>query len=79
MSKESKRLRGRAARELRHSRKIKDAPLKAMHVARAASLKAMARNEEWLAGEPDHSAPRRSAVKALDENRFVGASRRKKR
>ena len=76
MSKESKRLRGR---ELSHSRNIKDAPLKAMHVARAASLKAMARNEEWLAGEPDHSAPRRSAVKALDENRFVGASRRKKR
>jgi hypothetical protein len=46
MSKESKRLRGRAAHELSHSRKIKDAPLKAMHVARATSLKAMARNEE---------------------------------
>ena len=79
MSEESKRLRSRAAAELRRSRKATDDPLKAIHVARAASLKAMARNEEWLSGESDRSAPKRSrGAKALDDDRLARSIRRKK-
>ena len=70
MSKESKRLRSRAANELRQSRTSTSEPLKAIHKARAASLRVLARNEEWLTGEPDRSAPIGEGVKALDADRF---------
>ena len=79
MSEESKRLRLRAAKELRRSRKATDEAFKPIHRARAATLKAMARNEEWLGGEPDRSAPQRSAaVKALDADRFARLGRKTK-
>jgi hypothetical protein len=65
MSEEAKRLRLRAANELKRSRKTADEPLKAIHRARGAALKAMARNEEWLSGEPDRSALQSSAAVKL--------------
>ena len=55
MYKETKRLRDRAASQLRQSRQLRSATDKIVHLARAASLKAMAANEEWLAGEPQRS------------------------
>ena len=50
MSEESKRLRGSAAKQLRKSRQTKDPAQKAIHLDRAASIKEMAHNEEWLSG-----------------------------
>jgi hypothetical protein len=58
MSDESKRLRDRAANQLRQSRRATNAQAKKVHSARAASLKHMAHNEEWLGGEPEHSKRR---------------------
>jgi hypothetical protein len=51
MSEDSKRLRARAAKELRASRNGGSAAEKADNVKRAAALKALAINEEWLLGE----------------------------
>jgi len=65
MSKESKKLRDRAAKLLRQSRRSKPGILKTMRTERAASLKALAANEEWLEGEPQRSrkrAPKKSKV-----------------
>ena len=61
MSKESKRLRSRAADQLRQSRRSELAGNKAVHARRAASLKAMAENEEWLEGEKPRPGKPRSA------------------
>jgi len=59
MSKESKRLRERAADQLRQSRRrSKSASDKAIHVGRAAALKEMASNEEWLEGDKPRSRKR---------------------
>jgi hypothetical protein len=55
VSVESKHLRDRAAGQLRAGRRTKDASHKTSHNQRAASLKARAHNEEWLAGERERS------------------------
>ena len=55
MCNEAKRLRDRAASQLRQSRRSRSATDKVVHLARAASLKAMAANEEWSAGVPQRS------------------------
>jgi hypothetical protein len=51
MSEESKRLRAQAAKELRASRNGGSIAAKTANVKRAAALKALAMNEEWLQGE----------------------------
>ena len=58
MTVESKRLRDRAATQLRQGRRTKNAGLKAAHDQRAAALKEMAHTEEWLHREPERSAKR---------------------
>ena len=58
MSTESKRLRDRAAAQLRKGRRMKGVGLKAVYDQRAASLKEMAHNEEWLHGDPERSLKR---------------------
>jgi hypothetical protein len=55
MSKESHDLRNLAASELRLSRKGLRRPDDGEHTKRAASLKALAENEEWLSGEKQRS------------------------
>ena len=57
MSTESKRLRDRAAAELRNSRKAKNPDAKATEIKRADGYKQLAANEEWLAGEKTRSRP----------------------
>lgn len=57
MSKESKRLRAKAAGLLRESRGGSKAT-KAQNVKRAAAYKSLAENEEWLDGEKQRSARR---------------------
>jgi hypothetical protein len=59
MTAESKRLRNRAADQLRQGRRAKLRGAKEVHNARAASLKEMANNEEWLSGEPLRSQKRK--------------------
>jgi hypothetical protein len=59
MSKESKRLRNRAADQLRHGRRAKSVNHKITYTARAAALKALAENEEWLAGEKSRVSKKR--------------------
>ena len=51
MSKRSKELRNRAARELRDSRNGGNPQEKAGSKKRAAALKHLSENEEWLEGE----------------------------
>lgn len=51
MSKKSKDLRGRAAKELRESRNGGSAKAKADNLKRGAAYKALSENEEWLEGE----------------------------
>jgi hypothetical protein len=51
MSKASKQIRNRAATELRESRHQHSAETKANDRNRAAGLKQLADNEEWLEGE----------------------------
>jgi hypothetical protein len=58
MTVESKRLRDRAAAQLREGRRSKGASLKAVHDQRAAALKEMAHTEEWLHRQPERSAKR---------------------
>jgi hypothetical protein len=58
MSKDSKRLRDKAAGELRASRNSGIMPIKSEHAKRAASFKALADNEEWLEGEKSRSQAR---------------------
>jgi hypothetical protein len=58
MSVESKRLRDRAAAQLRQGRRTKNAGLKAVHNQRAAAWKEMAHTEEWRRREPERSARR---------------------
>ena len=63
MSEESKRLRCRAADQLRQSRRAQSEYDKTIHSDQAAALKAMAANQEWLDGEPLRSsknAPKRA-------------------
>jgi hypothetical protein len=52
MSKQSEDMRSRASRELRASRRGGSEVEKADNLKRAASFKALAENEKWLAGEP---------------------------
>jgi hypothetical protein len=52
MSKKSKDLREKAARELRESRNGGSAKSTADNVKRSAAYKALSKNEEWLEGEP---------------------------
>jgi hypothetical protein len=61
MSKQSNDLRARASRELRASRNERAKNEKADNLKRAAAFKALAENEEWLAGEQP------SATKALEQ------------
>jgi hypothetical protein len=58
MSEESKRLRKSAADQLRQSRRSKSASEKASRAGRAAALKEMASNEEWLEGDKPRSRKR---------------------
>jgi hypothetical protein len=55
MSNDSKRFRNNASDELRLNRKIGSSGIKADHVKRAASYKALADNEEWLEGDKSRS------------------------
>ena len=64
MSKDSKRLRAGAAKELRESRKKGVASAaKSKYLKLAASYKALADNEEWLEGEKSRSKPRPRKVR----------------
>jgi len=63
MSKESKHLRKRAADQLRQSRQPQSTKSREVHTDLAASLKAMAANEEWLEGEPQRSRKRQPKKK----------------
>jgi hypothetical protein len=56
MSNESKRLRNRAADQLRQSRRARSDSDKTIHSDQAAALKAMAAHQEWLDGEPLRSS-----------------------
>jgi hypothetical protein len=58
MSKDSKSLRDRAARELKRSRNGSSHAEKTKSVKRAAAYKSLAENEQWLEGENPRS-PRR--------------------
>ena len=58
MSEESKRLRSRAADQLRKGRRSRSASEKTAHADRAAALKDMAANEEWLHGDKPRSRKR---------------------
>jgi hypothetical protein len=58
MSESSKGLRGAAARELRKSRNGGSAKEKADNIRRAAALKELAHNEEWMGGEKERSKAR---------------------
>jgi len=60
MSKESKSLRDRAARELRKSRNSGSKAAKAKSTKMAAGLKQLAQNQEWLDGERNRSPKRPS-------------------
>jgi hypothetical protein len=53
--KESQRLRDRAAAQLRQGRRAHSLDAKAVHNQRAAALKDMAQNEEWLSGDRERS------------------------
>lgn len=57
---ESKGLRGAAAKELREGRNGASRADKAGRIKRAASFKELAHNEEWLAGEKTRSKARPS-------------------
>ena len=56
MSKRAKDFRNRAARELRESRNGGTEADKAGNKKRAAALKSLARNEEWLEGKKERSS-----------------------
>jgi len=58
MSKGSKRLRDKAADELRSGRQSRSTVGRGEHKKRAASYKELASNEEWLSGEPPRSRKR---------------------
>ena len=58
MSEESKRLRRRAADQLRQSRRAQSDNDRTIHSDQAAALKAMAAHQEWLDGEPLRSSKR---------------------
>jgi hypothetical protein len=64
--KDAKHYRSRAAAELCASRKSKSIEGKLMHIAKAAALKALADNEEWLAAakeRPHQTAARKNREK----------------
>ncbi|MBX9826463.1 MAG: hypothetical protein K2Y27_15920 [Xanthobacteraceae bacterium] len=59
MPKDSERLRDKAAHELRESRRKPTSTVdRAQHTTRAASYKALAESEEWLAGDKRRSKVR---------------------
>ncbi len=58
VSSKSKQLRKAAAKELRGGRKTTSPARKVRHTRRAAGLKALAAEEEWLKGERERSHKR---------------------
>src|SRR4029079_19679697 len=79
MSVESKRLRDRAAQQLRAGRQAKDRTQKTIHEDRAASFKEMAHNEEWLSGDRQRSRviAQLSVKQCMEEARRCRALARK--
>ena len=66
MSKRSSDFRNRAARELRDSRNGGTADEKVANKKRAAALKSLSENEEWLEGEKTRSKKRGEPLRLRD-------------